>query len=92
LKLDLLKKFGLLNEYFAELKVRTPMKKSGCTRCGNITTDKYKPFCSKRCSDLDLGNWMNGSYAIPSNEEPNEADIEEIIRHLNQPQEDDQSQ
>ena len=24
----------------------------------------YKPFCSKRCADQDLGKWFNGSYAI----------------------------
>jgi len=24
-----------------------------------------KPFCSKRCADIDLGRWLKGSYAIP---------------------------
>lgn len=24
-----------------------------------------KPFCSKRCADLDLSRWLNGAYAIP---------------------------
>lgn len=24
----------------------------------------YKPFCSKRCSDIDLGRWLNGAYVI----------------------------
>ena len=27
-----------------------------------------KPFCSKRCSDLDLGQWLTGGYAIPTEE------------------------
>lgn len=26
---------------------------------------KYKPFCSKRCADVDLQRWFTGSYAIP---------------------------
>lgn len=26
---------------------------------------QYKPFCSKRCADLDLSQWLNGGYAIP---------------------------
>lgn len=26
----------------------------------------FKPFCSKRCSDLDLGQWLTGGYAIPT--------------------------
>ena len=34
--------------------------------------EKYKPFCSKRCADVDLQRWFAGSYAIPgpSEEEP----------------------
>jgi endogenous inhibitor of DNA gyrase (YacG/DUF329 family) len=26
----------------------------------------YRPFCSRRCADLDLAKWFNGSYATPS--------------------------
>ena len=26
---------------------------------------EYRPFCSKRCADVDLGKWLKGSYAIP---------------------------
>lgn len=33
---------------------------------------KYKPFCSKRCADVDLQRWFSGSYAIPA--EPAEDD------------------
>ena len=25
----------------------------------------YKPFCSKRCADVDLSRWLKGAYAIP---------------------------
>jgi len=32
-----------------------------------------RPFCSKRCADIDLARWMNGSYAVPSND-PDDAD------------------
>ena len=42
---------------------------------------KYRPFCSKRCADLDLGNWFNESYSIPVNE-INEEDIEELTQAL----------
>lgn len=28
----------------------------------------YKPFCSKRCADVDLQRWFSGGYAIPTNE------------------------
>jgi hypothetical protein len=26
----------------------------------------YKPFCSKRCADVDLNRWLSGAYAIPA--------------------------
>ena len=39
-----------------------------CPICDKKTDAKYRPFCSKRCADVDLGKWLNGSYAIPANE------------------------
>lgn len=47
-----------------------------CPICQKDTDPKYRPFCSKRCADVDLGRWLNGSYAIPAEEEdlPDEAD------------------
>ncbi|TKD25104.1 DNA gyrase inhibitor YacG [Rhodobacter capsulatus] len=36
-----------------------------CPICGKETAAKYRPFCSKRCADLDLARWLNGSYVIP---------------------------
>ena len=47
-----------------------------CPICQKETDRKYRPFCSKRCADIDLGRWLNGSYAIPAEEEdlPDEAD------------------
>jgi len=46
------------------------LQSSRCPRCGK--TFKYKsiqvhkpyPFCSQRCRDVDLGNWINGNYVI----------------------------
>lgn len=29
------------------------------------TKEDFKPFCSKRCADVDLGRWFSQSYAIP---------------------------
>jgi uncharacterized protein len=37
-----------------------------CPICGKPTETKYRPFCSKRCADVDLAKWVSGSYAIPS--------------------------
>jgi endogenous inhibitor of DNA gyrase (YacG/DUF329 family) len=36
-----------------------------CPVCGKPAADRFKPFCSKRCADLDLGQWLKGGYAIP---------------------------
>jgi len=38
-----------------------------CTYCKRKPViEGFKPFCSKRCSDLDLGQWLTGGYAIPT--------------------------
>ncbi|NVK20391.1 MAG: DNA gyrase inhibitor YacG [Methylocystaceae bacterium] len=46
------------------------MTKGGaCPTCNNPSDHKYRPFCSKRCADLDLGQWLNEGYRIESEEE-----------------------
>ncbi len=34
--------------------------------------EKYRPFCSKRCADIDLHRWLGGVYAIPGKTEEEE--------------------
>ncbi|MEM7662992.1 MAG: DNA gyrase inhibitor YacG [Pseudomonadota bacterium] len=42
------------------------MSQPKCPVCGaRLDTLKFKPFCSKRCADVDLSRWLKGSYAIP---------------------------
>jgi endogenous inhibitor of DNA gyrase (YacG/DUF329 family) len=36
-----------------------------CPICGKPRVEEYRPFCSKRCADVDLGRWLKGDYAIP---------------------------
>ena len=36
-----------------------------CAVCGKPAEQKFAPFCSKRCADIDLGRWLKGGYAIP---------------------------
>ena len=36
-----------------------------CPVCRKPADEKYKPFCSKRCADIDLGSWLEGRYAVP---------------------------
>jgi len=43
---------------------------------GGPTTDRFRPFCSKRCADIDLGRWLRGSYAIPASDSTDESESE----------------
>lgn len=38
-----------------------------CPICKKLVSadNKYKPFCCKRCADIDLGRWFNESYTVP---------------------------
>jgi uncharacterized protein len=49
-----------------ELIVR---KAQPCPICKKLAepakVNTASPFCSKRCAAIDLGRWLNGSYAIP---------------------------
>lgn len=44
-----------------------------CPICKAPTVNAYRPFCSRRCADLDLAKWLNGSYALPPAEDEDEA-------------------
>ena len=39
-----------------------------CAICGKPLDARFKPFCSKRCADVDLNRWLSGSYVIPGSE------------------------
>ncbi|NBC97336.1 MAG: DNA gyrase inhibitor YacG [Deinococcus-Thermus bacterium] len=43
-----------------------------CPICSKSTDPRYRPFCSKRCADVDLGRWLTGAYAVPTDEEADE--------------------
>jgi endogenous inhibitor of DNA gyrase (YacG/DUF329 family) len=36
-----------------------------CPLCGKPTDASFRPFCSKRCADVDLHRWLSGVYSIP---------------------------
>ena len=36
-----------------------------CPICGRPGVQDHRPFCSRRCADIDLGRWFKGGYAIP---------------------------
>ena len=50
-----------------------------CPICSRPTATKYRPFCSRRCADVDLARWLRGAYVIPDREggEEQEAELAE---------------
>ncbi|PWJ14999.1 DNA gyrase inhibitor YacG [Jannaschia seohaensis] len=50
-----------------------------CPVCEKAADPAYRPFCSRRCADIDLGRWLTGGYAIPS-DAPEDAEEAEPSR------------
>ncbi len=44
-------------------------KSPKCPICGRPTHAPYRPFCSRRCADVDLQRWLAGRYAVPAVED-----------------------
>ena len=42
-----------------------PNPSAACPTCGKPAVQAYRPFCSKRCAEVDLQRWLTGRYAIP---------------------------
>jgi endogenous inhibitor of DNA gyrase (YacG/DUF329 family) len=43
-----------------------------CPICGKLSIPTERPFCSRRCADIDLHRWLGGVYAIPVTHESDE--------------------
>lgn len=43
-----------------------------CPICGKPAEARWRPFCSRRCADVDLHRWLSGGYAIPGTDGPSE--------------------
>jgi len=45
------------------------VKKVKCPTCSKMaewsTDNPYRPFCSERCKQIDLGAWAEEKYTIP---------------------------
>jgi endogenous inhibitor of DNA gyrase (YacG/DUF329 family) len=42
-------------------------KPARCPMCARPSDEAYRPFCSKRCANIDLSRWLSGGYVIPGN-------------------------
>jgi endogenous inhibitor of DNA gyrase (YacG/DUF329 family) len=47
-----------------------------CPACGGdsvyATSNAYRPFCSERCKNMDLGAWASESFRLPTEAPPDE--------------------
>ncbi|HRE61476.1 MAG TPA: DNA gyrase inhibitor YacG [Micropepsaceae bacterium] len=46
------------------------MTARACPVCRKPVVEEFRPFCSRRCSDVDLGRWLKGAYVIPAGPSP----------------------
>lgn len=53
-----------------------------CPTCGKkvewIEANHFRPFCSERCKQIDLGAWASEQYSVPS-VEIDEFDVEDTL-------------
>lgn len=52
-----------------------------CPHCGQKAlwdNNPFRPFCSERCRLIDLGQWVEGGYRIPSPDSLQDEDLAEL--------------
>lgn len=72
----------------AEVHSIAKARRSRCPICQKPSVAEHRPFCSARCKTIDLGRWLGGGYRVPTEEEPEEGDLEALLRQG--PEEEDQ--
>jgi len=45
-----------------------------CPICGKPADPRVRPFCSRRCADVDLHRWLSAAYAVPAVEADDDRD------------------
>lgn len=64
------------------IKVRCPQ----CKKEFEYYSSQFRPFCGEQCRLIDLGQWLNGSYAVPATK-ITEEEQEELSKVLENPNE-----
>lgn len=57
-----------------DLSALRPKKTSACPICGRPSLAEFRPFCSKRCADVDLSRWLGEVYRVPVAGDDDEAE------------------
>ena len=53
-----------------------------CPICGVVADPIARPFCSKRCADIDLGYWIQGKYAVPAVDAADDTMVDSMIAEM----------
>ena len=53
-----------------------------CPICGTVADPIARPFCSKRCANIDLGYWLQGKYAVPAVDAADDTMVDSMIAEL----------
>jgi endogenous inhibitor of DNA gyrase (YacG/DUF329 family) len=62
--------------------------KRPCPICQQPSKQKYHPFCSARCADIDLHRWLGGQYTVPAVDQPDFEETTPPGKHPAEPDED----
>lgn len=58
-----------------------PVRTVRCPQCGGPSIyapgNAYRPFCSERCKQMDLGAWANEEFSLPEKEGPSDPRFEQ---------------
>lgn len=53
-----------------------------CPICADETDPQWRPFCSRRCADVDLGRWLNGAYSVPSEDPEDTEEAQDTLARI----------
>ena len=56
-----------------------------CPKCKKLFSyyaSDFRPFCSERCKDVDMGHWLTENYKVASKEKLSEEDIDVVESHF----------
>lgn len=70
----------------SEQKPETAKTAGGrCPICGKPVDPARRPFCSKRCADIDLARWLSGSYVVAGGSADADEDGDDVAAAEAQP-------
>ena len=57
-----------------------PARPGAVPDCGRTSDEEYRPFCSKRCANIDLSRWLSGGYVIAGSAASDDGDEDGLVR------------